>query len=219
MRDDFAKFLVANNYVVIADDHRGHGKTALSSEDLGFFAEEEGWEKIIDDLYEVTTYIKKSYPNQPIVMFGHSMVSFMVRHYAIKYGTNIAALVICETAHYSKRLLKFSVKMAKIGQKMKGPKSKDNFIYKFSYAPLNSRYKKEGNLGTEWLSTDKTVQEAFANDPLTGQVFSTSAFKDMFTGLLFITNKKNIKNSNDRFTMIYWFTKIWEDGYENCWFI
>lgn len=175
--DDFAKFLVANNYVVIADDHRGHGKTALSSEDLGFFVEEEGWEKIIDNLYEVTTYIKKSYPNQPIVMFGHSMGSFMVRHYAIKYGTNIAALVICETAHYSKRLLKFSVKMAKIGQKMKGPKSKDNFIYKFSYAPLNSRYKKEGNLGTEWLSTDKTVQEAFANDPLTGQVFQQVLLK------------------------------------------
>lgn len=40
--DDFAKFLVANDYVVIAEDHRGHGKTALSSEDLGFFTEEEG---------------------------------------------------------------------------------------------------------------------------------------------------------------------------------
>ncbi|WP_348736186.1 alpha/beta fold hydrolase [Spiroplasma endosymbiont of Ammophila pubescens] len=201
--DDFAKFLVANDYVVIAEDHRGHGKTAQSSEDLGFFAEEEGWEKIIDDLYEVTTYIKKSYPNQPIVMFGHSMGSFMLRHYVIKYGTNIAALVICGTAHYSKRLLKFSVKMAKIGQKMKGPKSKDNFIYKFSYAPLNARYKKEGNLGTEWLSTDKTVQEAFANDPLTGQVFSTSAFKDMFTGLLFITNKKNIKNTPDNLPLLF----------------
>lgn len=136
-------------------------------------------------------------------MFGHSMGSFMVRHYAIKYGTNIAALVICGTAHYSKRLLKFSVIIAKIGQKMKGPKSKDNFIYKFSYAPLNARYKKEGNLGTEWLSTDKTVQEAFATDPLTGQVFSTSAFKDMFTRLLFITNKKNIKNTPDNLPLLF----------------
>ncbi len=90
-------------------------------------------------------------------MFVYSIGSFMVRHYAIKYGTNIAALIICGTAHYSNWLLKFSVKMAKIGQKMKGPKSKDNFIYKFSYAPFNARYKKEGNLGTEWLSTDKTV--------------------------------------------------------------
>ncbi|WP_374696055.1 hypothetical protein [Spiroplasma endosymbiont of Polydrusus formosus] len=43
----------------------------------------------------------------------------------------------------------------------------------------------------------KTAQEAFANDPLTGQVFKKSAFKDMFTGLLFITNKNNIKNTTD----------------------
>ncbi|AOX44138.1 lysophospholipase [Spiroplasma sp. NBRC 100390] len=201
--EDFAKFLVANNYAVVAEDHRGHGKTATCSENLGFFAEEEGWEKIIDDLYEVTTYIKHCYPNRPIVMFGHSMGSFMVRHYAIKYGTNIAALVICGTAHYPKRLLKFSIKMARIGQKIKGPKSKDNFIYKFSYAPLNVRYKDEGNLGTEWLATDKTVQEAFANDPLTGQVFSTSAFKDMFTGLLFITNKKNIKLTPNTLPLLF----------------
>lgn len=41
--EDFAKFLVANNYAVVAEDHRGHGKTADDSENLGFFAEDEGW--------------------------------------------------------------------------------------------------------------------------------------------------------------------------------
>lgn len=199
----FAEFLVANNYAVVAEDHRGHGKTATCLEDLGFFAEKEGWKKIIDDLYEVTTYIKDCYPNKPIVMFGHSMGSFMVRHYAIKYGTNIAALVICGTAHYPKLLLKISLKMAKIGQKIKGPKAKANFIFRLSYIPLNARYKNEGNLGSEWLSTDKTVQKAFLNDPLTGQIFSTSAFKDMFTGLLFITNIKNIKLTPNNLPLLF----------------
>ncbi|MCL6428985.1 Monoacylglycerol lipase [Spiroplasma sp. JKS002669] len=193
--DDFANYLVENDYIVIADDHRGHGKTAQSKEDLGFFAEEDGWEKIIDDLYEVTSYIKKAYPNQPIVIFGHSMGSFMVRHYLIKYGANIKAAVICGTAFHKKLLLKLSIKIAKHNQKKLGSKAKDQKIYNLSYAKFGKRFKDEGKTGTEWLSTDKKVQKAFQDDPLSGQVFSTSAFKDMFTGLLFINNKKNIQKA------------------------
>lgn len=193
--DDFAKYLVNNGYIVVAEDHRGHGKTAQNKEDLGFFAEENGWETIIDDLSEVTTYIKKTFPSLPIVMFGHSMGSFMVRHYIIKYGSNLKAAVICGTAYHSKMILKFSKMVAKHNQKKHGPKEKDQMVYNLSYAKFNKHFKKEGATGVEWLSTDKEVQKAFKKDPLTGQVFSSSAFKDMFTGLLFINSKKNIKQA------------------------
>lgn len=193
--DDFAKYLVQNGYIVIADDHRGHGKTAQSKKDLGFFAEEEGWEIIIDDLAEVTNLSKKLYPKLPIVMFGHSMGSFMVRHYIIKYGANLKAAVICGTAYHPQMLLKFSKMIAKHHQKKYGAKEKDQMVYNLSYAKFNKRFKKEGTTGVEWISTDKKVQNEFKNDPLTGQVFSTSAFKDMFAGLLFINKQKNINKA------------------------
>ncbi|MGL5268382.1 MAG: alpha/beta fold hydrolase [Spiroplasma sp.] len=192
---DFAKYLVKNGYIVIANDHRGHGKTAQNKEDLGFFAEEKGWEIIIDDLAEITTLIKKLYPKLPIVMFGHSMGSFMVRHYIIKYGKNLKAAVVCGTAYHPKMLLNFSKMVAKQHQKKYGPKAKDQMVYNLSYANFNKRFNKEGTTGVEWISTDKNVQKAFKNDPLTGQVFSTSAFKDMFTGLLFINKEKNINKA------------------------
>lgn len=191
--DDFAKYMVANDYAVVADDHRGHGKTAKTKEDLGFFAEEDGWETIIDDLLEVTEYIKIHYPKKPIVMLGHSMGSFMARHYIIKYGQNLKAAIICGTAYHNKLLLKFAKMIAKHDQKKYGAKEKDLKVYDLSYGKLNKRFKKEGATGVEWLSSDKKVQKAFKKDPLSGQVFSTSAFKDMFEGLLFINNKKNIK--------------------------
>ncbi|MDQ7983154.1 MAG: alpha/beta fold hydrolase [Spiroplasma sp.] len=200
---EFANYLTENNYIVVAEDHRGHGKTAKNEEDLGFFAEEDGWEKIIDDLYEVTIYIKKTYANLPIVIFGHSMGSFMVRHYIIKYGENIKAAVICGTAFHKKSLLKFSIKVAKHNQKKLGAKAKDQMIYNLSYAKFGNRFKDEGKTGTEWLSTDKKIQKQFQDDPLTGQVFSTSAFKDMFTGLLFINNKKNIKKAPQNLPILF----------------
>lgn len=193
--DDFANYLVKYGYIVIADDHRGHGKTAQTQEDLGFFAETNGWETIIDDLYEVTALIKKKYPNLPIVMFGHSMGSFMERHYIIKYGTNIEAAVICGTAYHPKWLLMISKMIAEHDQKKLGPKEKDQMVYNLSYAKFNKRFEKEGATGVEWISTDKKVQKAFKEDPLSGQVFSTSAFKDMFTGLMYIVSLKNIKKA------------------------
>lgn len=193
--DDFANYLVKNNYIVIANDHRGHGKTAQNQADLGFFAEKDGWKKIIDDLYEVTNYIKKTYPQQPIVIFGHSMGSFMVRHYLIKDNNNIKAAVISGTTFHNKLLLRFAIKIAKDHQRKLGPKIKDQKIYHLSYLKFGKRFKNEGTTGTEWLSSDKKIQKAFQDDPLSGQVFTTSAFKDMFTGLLFINNKKNIQKA------------------------
>lgn len=190
--DDFAKYMNKNGYIVIGDDHRGHGKTAQKPEDLGFFAEEDGWETIIDDLYEITLLIKKMYPDLPIVMFGHSMGSFMERHYIIKYGTYIQAAVICGTAYHPQMLLKFSKMVAKHHQKKMGPKEKDLMINRLSYEKFNKRFNKEGATGLEWISTDKKVQKAFKDDQLSGQVFSTSAFKDMFIGLSFIHKQKNI---------------------------
>lgn len=190
--DDFAKYLNKNGYIVIGDDHRGHGKTAQNPEDLGFFAEENGWETIIDDLYEITLLIKKTYSDLPIVMFGHSMGSFMERHYIIKYGENIQAAVICGTAYHPQILLKFSQMVAKHHQKKLGPKEKDLMVNRLSYEKFNKRFNKEGATGVEWISTDKKVQKTFKSDPLSGQVFSTSAFKDMFTGLSFIHKQKNI---------------------------
>jgi alpha-beta hydrolase superfamily lysophospholipase len=46
-----AKALTRAGYAVYAGDHRGHGRTAPTPEDLGFFAERDGWRKCVDDLW------------------------------------------------------------------------------------------------------------------------------------------------------------------------
>ena len=48
-----AEALTAAGYAVFANDHRGHGRTARTPEDLGFFAESEGWRKCVDDLWQL----------------------------------------------------------------------------------------------------------------------------------------------------------------------
>ncbi|WP_342258838.1 alpha/beta fold hydrolase [Spiroplasma endosymbiont of Dioctria linearis] len=191
--DEFANFLNKNNWVVISNDHRGHGKTAdLKNQELGYFSDHNGWKILVDDLYLVNSFIKKNYSDKKIVMLGHSMGSFLARNYAIDYGLSIDGLILSGTAWESKLSLKFGIKVAKSRQKKYGPKNIDKFIWNLSYKKFNKKFNKGGNTGNEWLSIDSANVKSFNEDPLCGQIFTTSAFKDLFMGLLYIQNKKNI---------------------------
>jgi alpha-beta hydrolase superfamily lysophospholipase len=44
----------------------------------------------------------------------------------------------------------------------------------------------------DWLTRDKAIVDKYRSDELCGFVFTSSAFRDMFDGLLFITDKNNI---------------------------
>src|ERR1700749_5125631 len=53
--------LTGAGYLVYANDHRGHGGSA-SENDLGFFAETNGWRKCLDDLWAVN---RRAAPGAP----------------------------------------------------------------------------------------------------------------------------------------------------------
>ena len=55
---DFMEFLSTNGYITIINDHRGHGKSVKSPEDLGYMYETTS-DYLVDDLHQVTEYIKK----------------------------------------------------------------------------------------------------------------------------------------------------------------
>ncbi|ATI73745.1 alpha/beta fold hydrolase [Mesoplasma florum] len=191
---EFAKKMNDNQIIVISSDHRGHGKTALlNNKPLGYFSKNNGWNIIISDLKQVNSFIKNQYMNLPIIMLGHSMGSFMARTYMIDYPNTVDAYVISGTAWHNKALLIFSKNIAHIRSKINGGKKPDNFIWKLSYKPLNKKFNSKKATGFEWLSNDSINKNEFILDPLTGQVFSSSAFKDMFSGLTYIQKKSNIK--------------------------
>jgi hypothetical protein len=82
----YAQLAAAPNragYGVHASDHRGHGRTARAPEELGFFAERDGWRKCLDDLWLANRHIAAKHPGAPIVLRGHSMGSFLTLDGAI----------------------------------------------------------------------------------------------------------------------------------------
>src|SRR5947209_4740342 len=71
----FAKFLTGRGYAVYANDHRGHGETALAT-GVGK-AGPRGWDAMVDDLRELGALARADLGELPLVLFGHSMGSFL----------------------------------------------------------------------------------------------------------------------------------------------
>ena len=75
----FAEFLTSHGYAVYADDHRGHGLTAKVT-GVGKGGPR-GWEGMVDDLAELGAIARKEVPGVPLILFGHSMGSFLAQRF------------------------------------------------------------------------------------------------------------------------------------------
>ena len=71
--DEFAEYLNDKGFIVYGHDHRGHGLTARTKEDLGYIADNEGFDWLVRDLYELISNAKQENKGLPIYLFGHKI--------------------------------------------------------------------------------------------------------------------------------------------------
>ena len=94
----FASYLCEMGYLVSSHDHRGHGDTAEANGGLyGYFAEKDGFERVVEDVQEVIEGVRQRVAEFPLVLFGHSMGSFIARRYTQLHSEELAAAVYCGT--------------------------------------------------------------------------------------------------------------------------
>jgi alpha-beta hydrolase superfamily lysophospholipase len=109
-----AEALTGAGYAVYAHDHRGHGRTAPTSDDFGHFADHDGWNKCVDDLWQLNHRIAADHPGLPIVLLGHSMGSFMAQQFIAEHGDALAGVVLCGSGGRPPLLLRAVALVARI---------------------------------------------------------------------------------------------------------
>ena len=82
-----AEYFVSLGYVFCGNDHAGHGDSIQQADKKGFFAAENGWNALVDDVMTVHRRLKAEYPEAKQILYGHSMGSFIARACASRYGT------------------------------------------------------------------------------------------------------------------------------------
>ena len=193
--DDFASFLAENGFVVVGDDHLGHGQTITDPADLGFFAEKDGWDYVIRDMDKLRDLMHAEYPDLPYIFFGHSMGSFLTRTYLIEHPEKYDAAIISGTGQQGRALVFAGYTMANLLVKKLGPRGDGQ---KLNDMAFGSYCKKIPNPRTpfDWLSRDAANVDKDIADPLCGFVAKVSLYRDMMEGIRFISDQKNVDKMN-----------------------
>ena len=79
-----AAALNAAGYAVYASDLRGHGPKAAAA-DLGHFADEGGWGKVVGDLWTMNRLIAREQPGVSIIFLGHSTGSWLGQQFVSEH--------------------------------------------------------------------------------------------------------------------------------------
>jgi alpha-beta hydrolase superfamily lysophospholipase len=91
-----AEALTGAGYVVYANDHRGHGRTAGSADHHGDLGTG-GWPGLVSDLGALNALARAEHPGIPLVLLGHSMGSFALQTYLLSSSADLDGAVLSGT--------------------------------------------------------------------------------------------------------------------------
>jgi alpha-beta hydrolase superfamily lysophospholipase len=160
-------------FVVCADDHVGHGKTAHDSDTWGDFGSK-GYETAIADektLHDITV---KLYPALPFFMVGHSWGSMIIRSYAARYREDAAGIIAVGTSGLMESVLPIAGEIEELLKAGQGNQPGPQFVAKL-FTGWTDRYENP-QTGSDWNSADPDVVADGIVDPFCG-----SPHMDRFT--------------------------------------
>ncbi|MBU7592654.1 alpha/beta fold hydrolase [Metabacillus halosaccharovorans] len=149
-------------FVVAADDHVGHGKTASDSGNWSDWGDK-GYMTMAEDEHTLRNIVQEKYPHLPYFMFGHSMGSMIARGYAANYGEGIDGLVLCGTSGIFPKAGEMVPVLKKLIEEGKGDEINPDLLGEF-LGWMTERIENPSS-PNDWIAGDPDVVADHANDP------------------------------------------------------
>lgn len=175
--DEFARILAEDGYIVCGNDHLGHGKSVESLDDLGFFAEEDGDVRMVDDMHILYNIMHKRYPELPYYLFGHSMGSFCARVYAASFASELSGLILCGTGELPSAAVVLEEPIRLLCKKLGARASVPNSIAD----KLTNLGIKDPKTNKDWLSVNEENVARYIADPLCGAELKLGGVRDLLS--------------------------------------
>lgn len=187
----FAQFLCEKGFVVVANDHLGHGQSLIEGRPMVYLGDENGWEHTVDDMERLRERTAAVFPGKPYFLFGHSMGSFLARTHLIRYPGRLTGCIICGTGHMS-GLITAGGKLIADGEiKKLGRAAYSQKADTLAFGAYNKRFA-PNRTAFDWLSVNEENVDAYIADPLCGGKTTLGLFRDMMGGLGLICKQENI---------------------------
>ena len=189
--DRFAQALTSEGYIVYANDHRGHGKTAGKIENVGYLGDHDGFLWMVKDMQELSTIAKNENIGLPLFLFGHSMGSFLCQRYIQLYGKEIDGVILSGTNGKQGLKLYLGLLIAKFEICKNGRKVKSETLNRMSFGSYNKSFK-PFRTEFDWLSRDTSEVDKYIKNDFCGGIFTAGFFQDFFIGLKEIEKLSNM---------------------------
>jgi len=189
----FAKKLTGNEFAVVAYDHRAHGKT--DPENPGILDYEDGFQHMVSDIQFVRNEVHKKFPGLPVIIFAHSLGSFLTQRYMQLYDKAPAGIIYSGSNGKPPSTIYGGWVLSRFHAKIKGPKFKSRMIHKLSFEPFNAKFK-PNRTDQDWLSRDTEEVDRYIRDPFCGIIPSVAFYKQIFSGLMTVSAHKPFAGKN-----------------------
>lgn len=186
-----AEALTGAGYAVYADDHRGHGRTIQRDEDRGYFADEPGWVRVLDDLHRLNARAREDHPGVPAVLLGHSMGSFLTQQYLFTFPETIAGAVLSGSNGPAGMLADVGALVARVERMRLGRHGRSSLLHTMSFGAYNKPFE-PARTEYDWLSRDPEQVDRYIADPECGWVATTQLWIDLLGGLRVIAKREHV---------------------------
>ena len=198
----FAKKLCEHGYAVFAQDHIGHGKSVASDDDLGYFGEKDGWRDFVIDCRSLTDIAREEYPGKPVVFFGHSMGSFLLRTYLYTYPDAVDKAVISGTGWEDPMKVRMGKLVCKLEEARIGEKNTSALVTKLMFGSYNRAFGPVTSPNA-WICSDDAVVAAYDADPLCGFDATVGLARDLLTGVGMNEQQENLDKMNKQLPIMF----------------
>ena len=173
----YAEHLTSRGIVFGGNDHVGHGDTAPSPDDYGYFPAPDSAGILAADVAQMSLILREQYPDVPLILLGHSMGSFITRLYLTEYAENLDGVIIMGTG--GKQPTTLGMMVASLIGRFRGARHRSGLLHKLAFSGYNKRFGKGADKNA-WLTKDDEIVARYDADERCTFNFTVSGYYTLF---------------------------------------
>ena len=185
----FARACCDRGLALVAHNHRGHGPEC---DQYSYFSARDGWRLVQTDALAVHNDLKSRFDGLPVILFGHSMGSFIAQAFVMNFATPLAGLALSGSDWPSKLQLIPGKIVALLEGWRLGRHDYSPLLDKMGFGSFNKAFE-PGRTGYEWLSRDDAEVDKYVADEYCGGPFTCGLWLDLLGGVSEVASEASLQ--------------------------
>lgn len=179
--DRLACALNGAGLIVWAHHQRGHGTNPVPGI-RGHFGDEGGWPALVHDARAVSERMQGTWPRLPLVLFAHSMGSFVAQGVLAGHGGRYRAVVFSGTNGPPGVKEGVTRQLSWLQVVALGKRAPGKWLQKLVFEDTYNAQFGRGAPPNTWLSRDPCEVDKYNHDEMSGFPLTSQAWRDLLTG-------------------------------------